>query len=64
LHELKGVGKNLQDHLDYITCYLSKEIDLFGITPNGVVKLVRSMFNGAGTEPAFSRRPVRKAEPS
>ena len=44
VHELKGVGKNLQDHLDCITCYSSKETDLFGLTPGGVVKLVRSMF--------------------
>src|SRR5258707_11112314 len=44
VHELKGVGKNVQDHLDCITCYSSKETDLFGLTPGGVVKLVRSMF--------------------
>ena len=44
LHELKGVGKNLQDLLDYITCYSSKETDLFGITPSGLFKLVRNMF--------------------
>jgi choline dehydrogenase-like flavoprotein len=44
VHELKGVGKNLQDHLDCITCYSSKETDLFGLSPGGVVKLVRGMF--------------------
>ncbi len=43
VHELPGVGKNLQDHLDRITSYSSKQTDLFGITVGGVFKLVRSM---------------------
>jgi choline dehydrogenase-like flavoprotein len=38
VHELKGVGKNLQDHLDCIICYSSKETDLFGLTPGGCTK--------------------------
>jgi choline dehydrogenase-like flavoprotein len=43
VHELPGVGKNLQDHLDCITSYSSKQTDLFGLTVGGVLKLVRSM---------------------
>lgn len=31
VHELPGVGQNLQDHLDYIQAFRSKEKNLFGI---------------------------------
>jgi len=43
VHELPGVGKNLQDHLDCITSYSSKQTDLFGLTVGGVFKLFGSM---------------------
>jgi choline dehydrogenase-like flavoprotein len=42
-YELPGVGKNLQDHLDYITSYSSKHTDLFGLTVGGVLNLFRGM---------------------
>ena len=42
-HALPGVGKNLQDHLDYIISYKSKETDLFGIGAVGTVHLLRAM---------------------
>ncbi|MEQ8298835.1 MAG: GMC family oxidoreductase N-terminal domain-containing protein [Nitratireductor sp.] len=41
LHELPGVGKNLQDHLDFIQSWKSDETDLFGIGLRGTAKLVR-----------------------
>jgi choline dehydrogenase-like flavoprotein len=44
VHELEGVGKNLQDHLDFIICCSSKETDMLGLTWGGVAELVRSMF--------------------
>ncbi|MEO9615678.1 MAG: GMC family oxidoreductase N-terminal domain-containing protein [Nitratireductor sp.] len=43
LHELPGVGKNLQDHLDFIQSWKSDETDLFGIGLRGTAKLVRHM---------------------
>mgnify|MGYP003700607821 FL=1 len=43
LHELPGVGKNLQDHLDFIQSWKSGETDLFGIGLRGTAKLVRHM---------------------
>jgi choline dehydrogenase-like flavoprotein len=43
VYELPGVGKNLQDHLDYITSYSSKHTDLFGLTVGGVLNLFRGM---------------------
>lgn len=31
VHELSGVGQNLQDHIDFILSYKSKQTDMFGI---------------------------------
>ncbi|MBA5638731.1 GMC family oxidoreductase N-terminal domain-containing protein [Duganella sp. LX20W] len=41
-HDLPGVGKNLQDHLDYILAYRSDETDLFGIGAAGALRLARA----------------------
>lgn len=38
LHELPGVGENLQDHLDYIISYQSKRRDVLGLNPLGLLK--------------------------
>lgn len=43
LHELPGVGQNLQDHLDYVSCYTSKCSDLFGFSLTGSVKLAKAI---------------------
>lgn len=40
-HELPGVGKNLQDHLDFILVWKSRETDLFGLGARGTVNLMR-----------------------
>ncbi|HEY8711171.1 MAG TPA: GMC oxidoreductase, partial [Burkholderiaceae bacterium] len=42
-HSLPGVGKNLQDHLDFILSYKSKETDLFGIGAVGTFNLIRAV---------------------
>ena len=69
VHELPGVGKNLQDHLDYITSYSSKQTDLFGLTVGGVFKLVRSMLqwrkDGTGifASPGSEGAAFRKSDP-
>ncbi|WP_299620642.1 GMC family oxidoreductase N-terminal domain-containing protein [uncultured Tateyamaria sp.] len=39
LHELPGVGQNLQDHLDYILSYHSKRDDVVGLGPKGLMDL-------------------------
>ncbi|WP_299194196.1 FAD-dependent oxidoreductase [uncultured Litoreibacter sp.] len=36
VHELPGVGQNLQDHLDYIISYHSKRCDVVGLNPRGL----------------------------
>ena len=38
-HELPGVGRNLQDHLDFTLLYGARSPHLFGFTPGGLAKL-------------------------
>ncbi|MBI3525602.1 MAG: choline dehydrogenase [Betaproteobacteria bacterium] len=40
VHELPGVGQNLQDHLDFILSYSSKDTDMFGIGPGALIKQI------------------------
>lgn len=40
VHELPGVGQNLQDHLDFIHAFESKDTDNFGIGLAGTVNLL------------------------
>lgn len=40
VHELPGVGQNLQDHLDFIQSWKSKDTDNFGIGPVGAAGLL------------------------
>ena len=52
VHELPGVGQNLQDHLDFILAWKSKDTDNFGIGLAGTVNLTKHIFawrkNGSG----------------
>lgn len=40
-HDLPGVGRNLQDHLDFVAAWTSKDRDMLGISLPGLVDLVR-----------------------
>lgn len=40
-HELPGVGKNLQDHLDFILAWKSKDTDMVGFGARGLLDLTR-----------------------
>jgi choline dehydrogenase-like flavoprotein len=42
-HALPGVGKNLQDHLDYILAYQCNEKDLFGLTAGGMLRVGKAI---------------------
>ncbi|TVP58161.1 MAG: choline dehydrogenase [Halomonadaceae bacterium] len=42
-HELPGVGKNLQDHLDYIAGYTAPDNSLFGFSVLGGVKMLGAL---------------------
>ncbi|MFM9924583.1 GMC family oxidoreductase N-terminal domain-containing protein [Variovorax sp. H27-G14] len=43
-HALPGVGRNLQDHTDFILSYTSKNTDLFGIGVVAGWKLMKAVF--------------------
>ena len=45
VHELAGVGQNLQDHLDFILAYKSKDTDNFGIGLAGTIGLTKHILN-------------------
>jgi choline dehydrogenase-like flavoprotein len=40
VHELPGVGQNLQDHLDFILAYKTRDLDNFGLSLRGGVNLL------------------------
>jgi choline dehydrogenase-like flavoprotein len=39
VHDLPGVGQNLQDHLDYVISYQSKRPDVIGLNPGALARL-------------------------
>jgi choline dehydrogenase-like flavoprotein len=43
VHELPGVGQNLQDHLDFVLAYKTKDTDNFGIGLAGGLGLLKHM---------------------
>ena len=43
IHDLPGVGKNLQDHPDYVFNYRAKSLDLLGISPGGAMRLLKDV---------------------
>ena len=43
IHDLKGVGQNLQDHLDFVLCYHSHNTDGFGIGIKGAFNILKAI---------------------
>lgn len=43
IHELPGVGQNLQDHLDYTLIWRANSTDLLGGSPRGMLRLLREI---------------------
>lgn len=42
VHELPGVGQNLQDHLDFIWSYGTKRKEALGLNPGGILDMVKA----------------------
>ena len=42
-HALPGVGRNLQDHVDYVHVYKTASLDAFGISGRGLVRTIGAM---------------------
>src|SRR5204863_9903191 len=43
VHDLPTVGRNLQDHIDFVFAYGSESRDLFGISFGGIARLIREI---------------------
>ena len=43
IHDLPGVGKNLQDHPDYVFNYRAKSLDLLGISLGGGLQMMKEI---------------------
>jgi choline dehydrogenase-like flavoprotein len=43
VHDLPGVGKNLQDHPDYVFNYRAKSLDLLGISLGGTLQMMKEI---------------------
>lgn len=43
LHERPGVGRDLHDHLDYVSCYRSARRELFGFSVRGAARTLGAM---------------------
>lgn len=54
---LPGVGKNLQDHLDFILSYKTKDTDNFGIGPVGAVRLLGHLWRWRKTGVSMAATP-------
>jgi choline dehydrogenase-like flavoprotein len=44
LHHLPGVGKNLQDHPDFVFRYHARDSNLVGLTPRGALHLLKEIW--------------------
>ncbi|MBS0344494.1 MAG: choline dehydrogenase, partial [Proteobacteria bacterium] len=42
-HDLPGVGRNLQDHPDFVFGFAARSLDLMGISPGGSVRMAREL---------------------
>lgn len=42
VHDLPGVGRNLQDHIDYVAAYHCKTRDALGLGPGGLLEFLRA----------------------
>ncbi|MEM1005566.1 MAG: GMC family oxidoreductase N-terminal domain-containing protein, partial [Pseudomonadota bacterium] len=56
-HDLPGVGQNLQDHLDFILSYKTKDPDTFGIGPVATVNLLRHLWRWRKTGVSMAATP-------
>lgn len=53
LHDLPGVGQNLQDHPDFIFGYAAKSLDLMGISLGGTTHLAKEALKYIRTRQGF-----------
>lgn len=60
-HELAGVGRNLQDHIDYVTSYKTRSRDAIGISPMGSIDLLKGIFEWRNKRTGMLTTPFAEA---
>ncbi|USG63075.1 choline dehydrogenase [Sneathiella marina] len=69
VHDLPGVGQNLQDHIDYVSAYKSSSRDTMGISLGGGIDLIKGIFqwrrdrSGIISTPMAERGAFLRTEP-
>ncbi|MBF9057762.1 glucose-methanol-choline oxidoreductase [Rhodobacterales bacterium HKCCSP123] len=61
VHVLPGVGRNLQDHLDYIIGYHSRRPDVVGLGPAGLMRLAKAGLEWRRTGAGHFTSPMAEA---
>jgi len=61
VHVLPGVGRNLQDHLDYTISHTSPRPDVVGLNPRGLMRLVRAGLHWRKTGEGLFASPMAEA---
>ncbi|NKX45508.1 GMC family oxidoreductase [Roseicyclus persicicus] len=61
VHVLPGVGRNLQDHLDYTVSYRSLRPDVVGLGPAGLARLLRAGLHWRKTGAGLFASPMAEA---
>jgi len=61
LHDLPGVGANLQDHLDYIISHRSLRADVVGLNPAGLARLARAAWRWRASGEGLFASPMAEA---
>ncbi len=69
LHDLPGVGQNLQDHIDFIQLFRSRDKDLIGVSPSGIWQMYKAVMQwrkdgtGLGASPLAEAGAFLKSSP-
>ncbi len=61
VHDLPGVGQNLQDHLDHTLTWRSRRADVVGLNPAGLMRLVRAGFDWRRSGEGLFASPMAEA---
>jgi choline dehydrogenase-like flavoprotein len=61
VHELPGVGQNLQDHIDFVMAYMTRDRDNFGIGIAAAIGLTRHIFRWRSDGTGMVASPLAEA---
>ena len=62
LHDLPGVGKNLQDHIDYVQTWRTRsDTETFGVSMRGTTKMTGAMFEWKSKRTGMVTSPFAEA---